>query len=73
MEAQNNQHETQPASAVKASVSTSCRKKKSSDDATFIQDVRDHIDEFIHASMEEHKTCFTKTIKKVSVNFLHLC
>uniref|UniRef100_F6HQM7 Uncharacterized protein n=2 Tax=Vitis vinifera TaxID=29760 RepID=F6HQM7_VITVI len=64
MEAQNNQHETQPASAAKAPVVTSCRKKKS-DDATFLQDVKDHIDEFIHASMDEHKTCFTKTIKKM--------
>lgn len=42
----------------------SCRKKKS-DDATFLQDVREHIDEFIHASMDEHKTCFKKTIQKV--------
>lgn len=43
---------------------TSCRKKKK-DDATFLEDVRDHIDEFIHASMEEHKNCFQKTVKKV--------
>ncbi|XP_071726124.1 uncharacterized protein [Rutidosis leptorrhynchoides] len=42
----------------------SCRKKKS-DDATFLQDVKDHIDEFIHASMDEHKTCFQKTISKM--------
>ena len=70
MEAQNNQHETQPASAAKAPVVTSCRKKKS-DDATILQDVKDHIDEFIHASMDEHKTCFTKTIKKVCSNFLN--
>ena len=42
----------------------SCRKKKS-ESATFLEDVRDHIDEFIHASMDEHKTCFQKTIKKV--------
>ncbi|KAI7744867.1 hypothetical protein M8C21_027202 [Ambrosia artemisiifolia] len=42
----------------------SCRKKKS-DDATFMQDVKDHIDEFIHASMDEHKHCFKKTISKM--------
>lgn len=42
----------------------SCRKKKS-DDATFFQDVKDHIDEFIHASMDEHKNCFKKSISKV--------
>ncbi|XP_076925939.1 uncharacterized protein LOC143588939 [Bidens hawaiensis] len=43
---------------------SSCRKKKS-DDATFLQDVKDHIDEFIHASMEEHKDCFKKSISKM--------
>ncbi|KAI3774785.1 hypothetical protein L1987_49347 [Smallanthus sonchifolius] len=43
---------------------TSCRRKKS-EDATFLQDVKDHIDEFIHASMDEHKTCFQKTISKM--------
>ncbi|KAG1341881.1 hypothetical protein COCNU_05G001100 [Cocos nucifera] len=43
---------------------TSCRKKKS-EDATFLQDLRDHIDEFIHASMDEHQTCFKKTIQKM--------
>ncbi|ONK74509.1 uncharacterized protein A4U43_C03F7110 [Asparagus officinalis] len=42
----------------------SCRKKKS-ENATFLEDVKDHIDEFIHASMDEHKTCFQKTIKKM--------
>lgn len=47
----------------------SCRRKKS-DDATFLQDVKDHIDEFIRASMGEHKTCFQKTISKVC--FLYL-
>ncbi|KAL0436878.1 UNVERIFIED_CONTAM: hypothetical protein Sradi_0395700 [Sesamum radiatum] len=42
----------------------SCRKKKN-ENATFLEDVKDHIDEFIHASMDEHKTCFQKTIKKM--------
>ncbi|KAG9148170.1 hypothetical protein Leryth_014095 [Lithospermum erythrorhizon] len=41
-----------------------CRKKKS-EQATFLEDVKDHIDEFIHASMDEHKTCFKKTIGKM--------
>ncbi|KAI3695533.1 hypothetical protein L1987_78530 [Smallanthus sonchifolius] len=45
-------------------VMDSCRKKKS-DEATFLQDVKDHIDEFVHASMDEHKTCFKKTISKM--------
>lgn len=43
---------------------TSCRKKKS-EHATFLEDIKDHMDEFIHASMDEHKTCFKKTIQKV--------
>nr|GMD42579.1 Protein phosphatase 1 regulatory subunit 3A like [Ipomoea batatas] len=43
---------------------SSCRRKKS-ENATFVEDVRDHIDEFINASMDEHKTCFQKTIRKM--------
>lgn len=59
METQKNQTEIPPKPAM-----ASCRKKVK-DDATFFEDVKDHIDEFIHASMDEHKTCFQKTIKKV--------
>ncbi|CAK7346643.1 unnamed protein product [Dovyalis caffra] len=59
MEAQKSQPEKQQSPAV-----TSCRRKVK-DDATFLEDVKDHIDEFLHASMEEHKNCFTKTIKKM--------
>ncbi|XP_058765691.1 uncharacterized protein LOC131639208 [Vicia villosa] len=43
---------------------SSCRRKKN-EEATFIEDLKDHIDEFIHASMDEHKTCFQKTINKM--------
>ncbi|KAF8768866.1 hypothetical protein HU200_007430 [Digitaria exilis] len=43
----------------------SCRKKKTDDDAAFLEDLKDHIDEFIHASMDEHKTCFKKSIQKM--------
>lgn len=53
-----------PSSAAPTPAATSCRKKKS-ENATFLEDVKDHIDEFIHASMDEHKTCFQKTIKKM--------
>ncbi|XP_010526613.1 PREDICTED: uncharacterized protein LOC104804132 [Tarenaya hassleriana] len=59
METQKNQAENPPQPAT-----TSCRKKVK-DDATFLEDLKDHIDEFIHASMDEHKTCFQKTIKKM--------
>ncbi|KAF8038683.1 hypothetical protein BT93_B1275 [Corymbia citriodora subsp. variegata] len=56
---------TAPAPAVPAAPAlTSCRKKKK-DEATFLEDVKDHIDEFINASMDEHKSCFTKTVQKM--------
>ena len=48
----------------KPAMASSCRRKVK-EDATFFEDVKDHIDEFIHASMDEHKTCFQKTISKV--------
>lgn len=44
--------------------STSCRKKKS-ENSTFFGDVLDHIDEFVHASYDEHKTCLEKTLHKM--------
>ncbi|KAK9286922.1 hypothetical protein L1049_015329 [Liquidambar formosana] len=64
MEMQKSQQEAQATPAAAKPAVTSCRKKKS-DDATFFQDVKDHIDEFIHASMDEHKTCFKNTIQKM--------
>jgi len=68
METQKSQPEKQQSSASLDPAVTSCRKKKR-DDATFLEDVKDHIDEFIHASMDEHKSCFTKTIKKFIPTF----
>ena len=62
MESQKSQTEKQ-SPAAKPPV-TSCRKKKN-EEASFLEDVKDHIDEFINASMDEHKTCFKKTIQKV--------
>ncbi|AES68671.1 hypothetical protein MTR_3g013450 [Medicago truncatula] len=61
MDTQKNQAEKPTSSAA---VATSCRKKKH-EEASFLEDVKDHIDEFINASMDEHKTCFQKTIKKM--------
>ncbi|XP_057965706.1 uncharacterized protein LOC131156210 [Malania oleifera] len=63
MESQKSQQDTRSSAATAPAVS-SCRKKKS-EDATFLEDIKDHIDEFIHASMDEHKTCFKKTIQKM--------
>ncbi|WCJ33900.1 hypothetical protein M5689_015234 [Euphorbia peplus] len=59
MEAQSSEQKKQASPAV-----ASCRKKKS-EEATFLEDVKDHIDEFIHASMDEHKSCFKKTVQKM--------
>ncbi|XVF58599.1 hypothetical protein PTKIN_Ptkin07bG0079400 [Pterospermum kingtungense] len=63
MEVQKIQSEKQPSIAAPASVVTSCKKKKN-EEATFIEDLKDHIDEFINGSMDEHKTCFKNTIQK---------
>lgn len=41
-----------------------CRKKKSQN-ASFIQDIKDHMDEFINASMEEHVNCFKSTMQRM--------
>ncbi|CAN7002923.1 hypothetical protein IGI04_021195 [Brassica rapa subsp. trilocularis] len=59
METKKTQAENQPKPAM-----SSCRKMVK-DDANFLEDVKDHIDEFINASMDDHKNCFNKTIKKM--------
>ncbi|XP_028761473.1 uncharacterized protein LOC114735513 [Neltuma alba] len=64
MDNQKNEHEKSTSSAATATAVTSCRKKKN-EQATFLEDLKDHVDEFIHASMDEHKTCFKKTIQKM--------
>ncbi|XP_054800092.1 uncharacterized protein LOC129304453 [Prosopis cineraria] len=64
MDTQKNEFEKQTSSAATASTVTSCRKKKN-EQATFLEDLKDHVDEFIHASMDEHKTCFKKTVRKM--------
>lgn len=67
MEAQKVQTETNQTAAAAAAASaevSSCRKMKR-DDASLLEDVKDHIDEFIHASMAEHKDCFKKTLQKM--------
>ncbi|GAU28225.1 hypothetical protein TSUD_118320 [Trifolium subterraneum] len=65
MDTQKSQAEKPYSSAASsAAAAASCRKKKH-EEASFLEDVKDHIDEFINASMDEHKTCFQKTIKKM--------
>lgn len=65
MESQKHQAETTPSTTAPTPAITSCRKKKK-EDATFLEDIKDHIDEFVNASMDEHKSCFKKTIQKVN-------
>ncbi|XP_015061497.1 uncharacterized protein LOC107007326 [Solanum pennellii] len=64
MAAENVQNEKTSSAVTPNPAMTSCRKKKS-EQATFLEDIKDHMDEFIHASMDEHKTCFKKTIQKM--------
>ncbi|TKY49749.1 hypothetical protein E2542_SST27193 [Spatholobus suberectus] len=64
MDTQKSQPEKQSSSAATAPSVTSCRKKKN-EQAAFFEDLKDHIDEFINASMDEHKSCFKKTIQKM--------
>ncbi|KAG2706069.1 hypothetical protein I3843_05G077100 [Carya illinoinensis] len=64
MEAAKSQPEIQSPPAATTPPITPCRKKKN-EEATFLEDFKDHIDEFIHASMDEHKSCFKKTIQKM--------
>ncbi len=61
--------------AAAAASSSSCRKKKSdTTSTTFFGDVVDHIDEFVHASMDEHKDCLKKTLNKVNLHvFVYVC
>ncbi|CAL0314448.1 unnamed protein product [Lupinus luteus] len=42
----------------------SCRRNKS-ENGSFVSKLRDHFHEFIHASMDEHKTCLRDTIQKL--------
>ncbi|XP_038706840.1 uncharacterized protein LOC120002235 [Tripterygium wilfordii] len=64
METQKTDTEKHGAAAGTNPAMSSCRKMKK-DDASFLEDVKDHIDEFINASMDEHKNCFKKSIKKM--------
>lgn len=68
MESPKSQHENKPSPAAATPPITSCRRKKK-DDANFLEDLKDHIDEFVNASMDEHKTCFKKTMQKVCYHF----
>ena len=55
---------SQPSAAPVKPASNSCRKKNSGN-TSFVTELRDHFHEFVHASMDEHKTCLTNTVKKM--------
>ncbi|KAH9608550.1 hypothetical protein KSS87_000703 [Heliosperma pusillum] len=57
-------HKSVPETKQSTPARSSCRKKKN-EEAAFLEDVKDHIDEFIHASMDEHKECFKNTMHKM--------
>ncbi|CAH2061580.1 unnamed protein product [Thlaspi arvense] len=61
MESQNIETENQATPAVAAS----CRKYASDDNATFLENMKGHFNEFVNSSMEEHKTCFKNTMDKI--------
>ncbi|KAK7334582.1 hypothetical protein VNO80_26342 [Phaseolus coccineus] len=63
MDTQKSQPEKGSSSTATAPV-VSCRKKKN-EEAAFLEDLKDHIDEFISASVDDHKSCFKKTIHKM--------
>uniref|UniRef100_A0A803MF26 Uncharacterized protein n=1 Tax=Chenopodium quinoa TaxID=63459 RepID=A0A803MF26_CHEQI len=46
MEAQKSESATKPSTSAPAAAATSCRKKKS-EEAAFLEDIKDHIDEFM--------------------------
>lgn len=47
---------------------TFCQRKKSQN-GSFVSKLRNHFHEFIHASVDEHKTCLRNTIRKVILYF----
>ncbi|KAF6157897.1 hypothetical protein GIB67_015213 [Kingdonia uniflora] len=64
MEGQKSHPEPVPSSPATPPSIPSCHKKKS-EEAGFLVDLKDHIDEFVHASMDEHTDCFKKTMQKM--------
>lgn len=57
--------EAASASAFAVPPPSACRKKKSEVDEGFVKDLINHIDEFVNASYDEHKSCLQKTVSKV--------
>ncbi|KAL1208149.1 hypothetical protein V5N11_034871 [Cardamine amara subsp. amara] len=53
------------ASQTKPEATSSCRKRVKDDNATYFANLKDRMDEFIHASMDDHKACFKTTMNKI--------
>ncbi|KAI3979688.1 hypothetical protein MKX01_013783 [Papaver californicum] len=43
---------------------SSCRKKKS-EGASFVADMREHVDDFFNASMDEHKPALRRPLRRL--------
>ncbi|KAH9543374.1 hypothetical protein CY35_13G061300 [Sphagnum magellanicum] len=48
-----------------SSLSSSCWKKSDYTSTFFFGDVMDHIDKFVHTSMDGHKNCFKNVLNKM--------
>ncbi|KAM2667275.1 hypothetical protein EV2_018985 [Malus domestica] len=44
---------------------SSCSRKKNFGSGSFVSNLRDHIHEFLHASLDEHRTCLKETVRKM--------
>ncbi|KAM1062845.1 hypothetical protein COP2_027765 [Malus domestica] len=44
---------------------SSCSRKKNFGSGSFVENLRDHIHEFLRASMDEHRTCLKETVQKM--------
>ncbi|CAN8283816.1 unnamed protein product [Cochlearia groenlandica] len=61
-----NQQSTKQEQVSTTTSSSSCRKKHVNDDnATFYANLKDHMNEFFNASMDQHKTCFKNTFNNM--------
>lgn len=64
MASQNDHSDERPSSD--ATRLSSCRRRKNFGSGSFVNDMRDRIHEFLHSSMDEHRTCLKDSMQKVS-------
>ncbi|KAF3439344.1 hypothetical protein FNV43_RR17621 [Rhamnella rubrinervis] len=64
MASQNGHTDQRPSSNAPASRIGACRKKNFGS-GSFVSNLKDHIHEFLHASVSEHRMCLKDTIQKM--------